>query len=181
MIIKELPRRKGTRMQGFDYNSEGIYFITICTNGRQCILSEVSTTGVGTGVLDCPNHHSSVKLTWLGKVAEKYIKQLDDFYDNISVEDYVIMPNHIHMLLVIKSYKFNGQSRTPVPTKCQNANTIYSKFISTFKRFCNKEIGENIWQSRSNDHIIRNFDDYQRHLNYIYENPMKWENDELHK
>ena len=52
--------------------------------------------------------------------------------------------------------------------------------MSTFKRFCNKECGENIWQYRSYAHIIRNREDYEEHLRYIYENPMRWQFDELY-
>ena len=55
-----------------------------------------------------------------------------------------------------------------------------SRFISTFKRFCNKEYGENIWQRGFMDHVIRNREDYQEHLKYIYENPARWYFDELY-
>ena len=87
------------------------------------------------------------------------------------------MPNNIHFLLFIKE---DGQSRTPVPTGLRRANSKFSQFVSTFKRFCNKECGENIWQARANDHIIRNREDYGRHLQYIYENPIRWHLDELY-
>ena len=121
------------------------------------------------------------------------MKQLSAYYDHISVEHYVIMPNHIHLLLHINE---NGQSRTPVPTtekgkdiekrlptvpvNVERSNSVISKFISTFKRFCNKEYGMNIWQYRSNDHIIRDLADYERHWNYICENPIRWQLDELY-
>ena len=85
------------------------------------------------------------------------------------------MPNHIHLLIVVNNA--GGQSRTPVPTR---ANSVISQFISTFKRFCNKEYGCNIWQARSYDHIIRTVQDYEDHLRYILENPLRWELDELH-
>ena len=168
--MEELKKsRKSPRLREFNYNSVGAYFVTICTQNRRCILSRI----VGTGVLDCPQ----IELTKYGEVAEKYIKQLDSFYDHISIESYVIMPNHIHILLFIKD---NGQSRTPVPTNAIKANSTFSKFISTFKRFCNKEYGENIWQSRSNDHVIRNREDYEKHIKYIHENPTRWYYDELY-
>ena len=167
--MEEFKNRKTPRLQGFDYNSVGAYFITICTENRRCILSRV----VGTGVLDCPK----IELTKYGEIAEKYIKQLDDFYDNLSIESYVIMPNHIHLILFIKE---NGQSRTPVPTNSNRANSTFSQFISTFKRFCNKEYGENIWQSRTHDHIIRDREDYDKHVKYICENPLYWYYDELY-
>ena len=177
LVIKmdELKKRKTPRYQSFDYNSVGVYFITICTQNRRCILSRV----VGTGVLDCPQ----IELTQYGEIADKYIKQLNDFYEHLSVEKYVIMPNHIHFLLWVKENKNktdNGQSRTPVPTNIERANSVCSQFVSTFKRFCNKEYGENIWQARFNDHIIRNRDDYEEHVKYIYENPIRWYYDELY-
>ena len=163
---QELEKRKPLRLKKYDYNSTGAYFLTTCTQGRKCVLSEI----VGTGVLDGP----FVELTQYGEIAEKYIKQLNDFYDNIKVDCYVIMPNHIHILLFIKG---NGPSGTPVPTR---QNSTVARFVSTFKRFCNKEYGENIWQSHYNDHIIRNNDDYKEHIKYIYENPLNWYYDELY-
>ena len=163
-----MPKRKNIRLKVIDYNCSGAYFITICTKDRRAILSSI----VGTGVLDGPQ----IKLTQYGDIADKYIKQLNEFYDNMSIESYVIMPNHIHLLLFIKPHE-NGPSGTPVPTV---QNSTVSRFISTFKRFCNKEIGQNIWQYRSNDHIIRNQADYDEHLKYIHENPMRWYYDELY-
>ena len=166
LVIKmdELKKRKTPRYQSFDYNSVGVYFITICTQNRRSILSRVVGTGVldcpqievyfitictqnrrsilsrvvGTGVLDCPQ----IELTQYGEIADKYIKQLNDFYEHLSVEKYVIMPNHIHFLLWVKENKNktdNGQSRTPVPTNIERANSVCSQFVSTFKRFCKRE------------------------------------------
>ena len=153
--------RKNTRLKYYNYDKRGICFITICTKERRNILSQV----VGTGVPDCP----LVALSEYGEIADKYIKQLSEFYDDINVSDYVIMPDHIHMMIVITE---DGPSGTPVPTDIQNSKL--SRFISTFKRFCNKEYSENIWQRRSYDHIIRDRDDYCEHLKYIHENPKRW-------
>ena len=183
MNMDELKKRKTPRYQGFNYNCVGVYFLTICTQNRRCILSRI----VGTGVLDCPQ----TELTKYGKIAEKYIRQLNEFYHHLSVEKYVIMPNHIHLLLWVKENNTtdngqsgtpvtDGQSGTPVPTNIDRANSACSQFVSTFKRFCNKEYGENIWQARFHDHIIRNRDDYEEHVKYIYENPLRWYYDELY-
>ena len=109
---KELPKRKPTRLQAFDYNTTGAYFITICTDKRRQILSRI----VGVDVLGDPQN---VELLSHGMVADKYIKQMNEFYENLTVDQYVIMPNHIHLLLWVKENKNaieNGQSRTPVPT-----------------------------------------------------------------
>ena len=163
----ELPKRKPTRLRDFDYNSSGAYFITICTENRRQILSHI----VGGDVLDAPK---STELLLCGKIADKYINQLNDFYDNIKVDKYVIMPNHIHIMLFVSE---DGASRTSPPTR---QHSVVSQFVSTFKRFCNKEYGCNIWQRHFNDHIIRNRKDYEEHLRYIYENPTRWYYDELY-
>ena len=78
-------------------------YLTICTKERKCILSRI----VGTGVLDGPE----IELTKYGPIADKYIHQLHDFYDDLSVESYVIMPNHIHIMLRVNGAE-NGPSRT---------------------------------------------------------------------
>ncbi len=173
---KELPKRKPTRLKNFDYSAIGAYFITICTENRRQILSRII---VGGDVLDAPicdeqDAPYSVELLPYGNVAEKYITQLNDFYDDINVKSYVIMPNHIHIMLFVFD---GGASRTSPPTK---QHSRVSQFVSTFKRFCNKEYGNNIWQRHFNDHIIRNREDYEEHLRYIHENPMRWYYDELY-
>ena len=179
--MNQWKTRRNTRLPDYDYNTPGAYFLTICVENRKCLLSRI----VGTGLLDGPD----IELLQYGKVAAKYINQLNDFYDNLSVESYVIMPNHIHILLRV----LDGPSRTPVPTNAPEfengpartpvptlQNSIISRFISTFKRFCNKEYGKNIWQGRSYDHIIRDQADFDKHLQYIYENPFGWTKDELY-
>ena len=207
--MDEKKNRKSPRLQGYDYSRNGAYFITVCTKNRQCVLSRIVGTGVpdcprahampvGTGVPDCPRAHAmpvetgvldcpQIELTEKGRIADAYIRQLDSFYAHLSVKSYVIMPNHIHMLLLVGK---QGQSGTPVPTEyeetvnsnntnIEKANSVVSQFISTFKRFCNKDFKENIWQERYFDHIIRNRVDYEAHLRYIAENPLHWLYDEL--
>ena len=97
---------------------------------------------------------------------------MNDFYDNISVDQYVIMPNHIHIILFVSG---DGSSGTPTPTR---QNSTVSRFVSNFKRYCNKEFGQNIWQRGFYDHVIRNKKDYDEIKKYIYENPMRWYYDE---
>ena len=182
MIMGEWRNRKITRLPGYDYNTPGAYFLTICTEDRRCLLSRI----VGTGVPDGPK----IELLPWGTIAAKYINQLNNFYDNISVESYVIMPNHIHILVHVKE---GGSSGRPVPTSGEKTgegpsgtpvptlqNSVVSRFVSTFKRFCNKEYGKNIWQSRSYDHVIRDQVDFDKHLQYIYENPFGWLKDEFY-
>ncbi len=166
-MSENLSKRKEIRLKNYDYSEPGAYFITICTDKRRRILSKI----VGVDVPDDPR----VELTAYGKIADKYINQLNNFYENISVEQYVIMPDHIHMILFVRE---DGSSRTPTPTVKQHS--VVPAFVSTFKRFCNKEIGKNIWQRYYYDHVIRNKRDFEEISKYIYENPLKWEFDELY-
>ncbi len=161
-----LPQRKTIRLKNYDYNQDGYYFITICTKDKKKLLCDI----VGTGILDGPQ----IKFTKYGNIAKRQIECMTDFYNDIKIDKYVIMPNHIHLLIkIIKSD--NGPSRTPVPT-----NTKISNFVGTFKRFCNKQYGKNVWQYRSYDHIIRGEDDYKEIWNYIDNNPIRWKEDKFY-
>ena len=194
----EKPTRKSPRLGTYDYSTSGRYFITICTHGKKHILSHITSStaqpNVGVGVLDDPHsrtnprvttqstvgaiHESPVctnKLTAYGKIVDDVIKQMNDFYEVINVDKYVIMPNHIHMLLSVNNpnrESEGGTSRTPSPT-----NSVVSKFVSSFKRFCNKEYGRNIWQRSYHDHIIRDEKDYVKLWGYIDTNVIRWTDD----
>ena len=161
MINMELPVRKPTRLKDYDYSRGGYYFITICTHKRKNILSDI----VGDGVYDIPK----TTLSHCGEIVEKYIQKMNYQYDNVCIDKYVIMPNHIHLILVVNN---NGMSRAPSPT-----NAIIPKFVSLFKRYCNREYDENIFQRSFHDHIIRDENDYIRICEYIENNPLKWAED----
>ena len=174
VIDMEMPNRKPNRIAGYDYSQSGAYFITICTQDRKKILSRIS---VGTPLPGCPqiphdeNGHPgtgvpTVDLLWHGEIANPYIRQMDVFYEYLSVDQYMIMPDHIHLLVTIHG----GHPRTGVPTRTSEI----ARFVGTFKRFCNKEYGSNIWQSRYYDHVIRNQQDYNEVWEYIENNPTKW-------
>ena len=164
--MDELPKRTPTRVKNFDYSTPGAYFVTICTEGRKQILSNIT---VGDGVYDIP----CVRLTHIGKIVDKYINVMNETYDNVSVEKYVIMPNHIHMIIsILPENPTNGLSQAPNPT-----NAIIPKFVSLFKRYCNREIGHSIFQRSYHDHIIRGVKDYTEIYTYIESNPAKWAED----
>ena len=167
------PKRKTTRLRGYDYNSKGACFLTICTKDRKCILSKIEP--FDQAISDMP----STVLTPYGKTVEKVLGQMNKHYEHLSVDHYVIMPNHVHILLQIL---VDGPSGTPVPTEktVTPQNTYVAKFVSAFKRFCNREYGRNVWQARSFDHVIRGKEDYEIHRTYIYENPLKWQYDEMY-
>ena len=165
---KGLPKRKPLRMKSYDYSTSGAYFLTICTENRRCMLSRI----VGDDVLGVPNN---AQLLPYGKIADKCINRLNEFYDNIIVDSYVIMPNHIHIML------FVAGTETSAASSSTRQTAAVSNFVSTFKRFCNKEYGENIWQRGFYDHIVRGREDYEEISKYIHENPARWYCDNLYK
>ncbi|MBE6767911.1 MAG: hypothetical protein E7549_03260 [Ruminococcaceae bacterium] len=177
-----LPQRKPLRLKGYDYNTMGAYFVTVCAADRKNLFGCV----VGTGVLTRPQteHGPTVQLTSYGTVVDKYIRQLHAFYEHISVDHYTIMPNHIHLLLSVSADgrvgRPGGRVGRPVPTAAAAKMSMVAQFVATLKRFSNKECGRQLWQARFHDHIIRDGADYERHANYILENPLRWELDELY-
>ncbi len=154
----DLPKRKPTRLKGYDYGSPGAYFITICTYNRKQILSRI----VGDDAHIVPQN----RLSNYGLVCEKYIKSINDSYDDVVVDKYGIMPNHIHLIVFLK-----GTMRASSPTK--NVQNI----VRSFKTLVTKEIGTKIWQRSYHDHIIRGKEDYKKIWEYIDTNVIRWEKD----
>ena len=152
----ELPKRKNIRLPNFDYKNVGTYFITVCTKDRKSIL----WNNVGADIIR-PN---DIKLSDIGKIVNDGISQIEKHYSNIKVDKYVIMPDHIHIILVINDYQ-NG--------RMISAPTV-STIIGSMKRWISKQIGESIWQKSFYDHIIRNQTDYNKIWEYIDNNPKKW-------
>ncbi|MBR0414117.1 MAG: transposase [Clostridia bacterium] len=131
----------------------------------QCILAEITRNSVGGGALDAP----LLELTHVGTIVENEIVKMNTLYSDIKVSKYVIMPNHLHLMIEIT--RPNGSSRAPTPTP---ANALLPQYISTLKRMTNKQCGTALWQRSFYDHIIRDEADYIYHLQYIEENPKKW-------
>ena len=156
------PKRKQIRLPSFDYSTPAAYFITFCTQNKRCILSSISAAN---SVFDAPQP----ALTATGKIAEKYILSMSKV-PGVQVEKYVIMPNHVHLLLVIT--KENASARPTSP-----ANYIIPRTISALKRFIDKDAGGEIWQRSYYEHIVRNERDYREIWQYIEDNPAKWAED----
>ncbi|MBO5042853.1 MAG: hypothetical protein J6D87_07800 [Clostridia bacterium] len=181
----EMPKRRKLRLDNYDYSTTGAYYVTICTQNRKRVLSEIVKStragidestfpdAVGDGALDVPK----VKLTPIGKIVEKYLLSSESI-SGVNIDQYVIMPDHIHLIIFLDSKKYDerksGTSKAPSPT-----NEMLPHVVSTFKRFCNREIGAQIFQRSYIEHVIRDKADYETKRKYIYENPIRWyyEND----
>ncbi len=164
-INMDLPKRKQNRLKGYDYSRNGVYFLTVCTKDKKCILGRV----VGDGVLDVPQ----MILSDYGKTVDRRIMEIQKTYEHIIIQNYVIMPNHVHLLVLL--YSEGNALKEKVSETV--ANSEIAKLISTFKRFVNREIGFNIWQRSYHDHVVRNEAAYNTIWEYIDNNPAKWQED----
>ena len=153
----ELPNRKPNRICNYDYSQNGAYFVTICTQNRRRILSHI----VGDG-FPVPKP--------CGSIAEEFIHQIPIKYPAVSVDKYVIMPDHIHMLLRIDPDIGTGNPSPTLGTVIGWYKYQVSKQINT--RFA--QHGERIFQRSYYDHVIRNQQDYDDVWEYIENNPRKW-------
>ena len=169
------PARKPNRLKNYDYSSDGMYFITLCTKNKEHLLCNI----VGDGAPDVPStHETRVNLTKTGEIAKKYILSANKT-KGVTIDKYVIMPNHIHLLISVNRSETvllptckSGTSKAPSPT-----NAIIPQVVSAFKRLVNKETGKDIFQRSYHDHIIRGEKDYEKIWEYIDTNPTKWESD----
>lgn len=156
-MTNELEGRKLIRLKEYDYSNEGMYFITICTKNRECILGKIENGSVKTDPYMVLNRN--------GILIESELNNIHNHFRDINIDEYVIMPNHIHFILnIIK------KDSITVPT-----------IVGLFKSGVSRILEYSIWQRNYYEHIIRNEKEYYKIKKYIIENPINWVNDKLYK
>lgn len=167
--MEPLPNRVSPRLPEYDYNSPGAYFLTICTHNKIHLLSNI------VGAI----HESPVnQLTPYGKIVEEIIKTIPSRFQ-IEIPHYVVMPNHIHLLLIIpEETSLRAIRESPLQTK----RPITSKIVGYLKMNSSRKIHrtypeKKIWQRSFHDHIIRGKHDYEKIRDYIETNVIRWEQD----
>lgn len=154
----EPPIRRQNRLKEYDYSTPNAYFITVCTDKRKNLF------WVDTGDLEF------LQLSPYGVAVEDAIKGIAKHYPAVSVDNYVIMPNHIHLLLQIHA---DSDGRSMI------APTI-STVVRQMKGVASKEAGFSLWQKGFYDHVIRNETDYLEIWKYMEGNPSRWLEDKLY-
>jgi REP element-mobilizing transposase RayT len=213
----ELPKRKRIRLPKHNYVENGVYFITICSHEHAHIFGEIP---VGQGLCPCRVGEPTIKrglcggrslvykgvsrmsapccyLSAIGKLIDEETLKLETRYTNIHVDKYVVMPNHVHLLLRIDATEshagqkesgskcgFSRQGQSPCPTHDIQSRESISDTVRTLKSTTTKRAnamsgtaGRKIWQYRFHDHIVRNEIEYLEIIEYIENNPMRWEQD----
>lgn len=167
----QLPNRKPLRLASYDYSTAGAYFITFCTHNRKNQLSHI----VG-AIHESPESH----LTAWGRIVDETIRHLPAHL-NVTVDQYVIMPNHVHLIAMItEEAELRAIHESPL-----QGRSIISKMVGYIKMNASKAIHLNygsvsVWQRGYYDHVIRNEQDYGMIAKYIQENPLRWELDKLY-
>ncbi len=189
-----LHHRRSIRLPGYDYAAAGGYFITICTQHRECLFGEVVD--------------GEMRLNEAGKMVAECWQWLSTQFPQIAIDAWVVMPNHFHGVLVITDVRRGGSgtggkachgrvssvssadagrggSRT-APT-IQTREKPLGRLIGAFKTVSTKRLnllrhtpGLPLWQRNYYEHVIRNEDDLNHICHYIANNPLKWAEDENH-
>ncbi|MDR1101676.1 MAG: hypothetical protein LBL34_04920 [Clostridiales bacterium] len=174
----EVHHRQSIRLKNYDYSKEGMYFVTICTKNRECILSKI------VGAHDC----ALTELTAIGKIIEKEILITKEKNKNIEIHEYIVMPNHVHMIINIfangaQSCDANGAQScaTNGAQSCAPTGKTVGDIIRGIKSTVSAQIGYPIWQRNYYEHIIRNEKELYKIIQYIKYNPINWENDKNYR
>lgn len=170
----ENPKRKDNRLKDYDYSQNGYYFLTICTHVRQCTLSQI----VGAG-LSRPNDGDCVKiqLTPYGEIVEQCLLELPLKYFGIEIDKYIIMPNHIHLILIIE---YEDGRENPAPTVGQIMGYFKYQSTKSINNLHNNDIIK-IFQRGFHDRIIRDNEEYEGIWQYIDTNALAWEEDDYYR
>ena len=153
----EFRKRKPNRLDCYDYDQNGAYFVTICTHDRKQILSQI----VGDG-FPVPKP--------IGTIAEAFIAQISNKYPTVCVDNYVIMPDHIHLLL---RFEWDLGTGNPSPT-LGDVVGWYKYQVTKQTNLQMGTIGSRFFHRSYYDHVIRNQQDYDDVWQYIENNPIKW-------
>jgi putative transposase len=150
-----MPARKPLRLCGFDYSSEGLYLVTVCTDRRGCVFGRTE--------------NGQPILNRLGEIVERQLADLPRRLHGIEMDRFVVMPNHVHAIVVLGT-----RARQASPLRLGHV-------VGAFKSGSTREInlvrttpGERVWQRGYHDHVVRDEADLQRVRKYVETNPIRW-------
>ncbi len=162
--LRKMKTRKPNRLREYDYSASGWYFVTICTQKHIPFFGKVE--------------NGKMKLNRYGKIVRNYWKKIENLHSDIQLDYFIIMPNHIHGIIIINSV---GDANFASPTNDRTKMKL-SKIIQQFKRAVTIDFRKNgnsnfKWQRSFYDRIIRNEDELFKIRKYVRENPLSWEID----
>jgi len=161
-------QRRSIRLKDYDYSQAGAYFITICTHNKECIFGKVV--------------NGEMVLNKCGKVVQEELDRSAKIRREIELDTFVVMPNHIHGIVVIVESNVGATGRSPLPKgpTPKSVGAMMAGFKSAVTRRINDLRGipyMAVWQRNYYEHVIRNEDDLDEIREYIVNNPLKWDLD----
>ena len=178
LLFRNRYRIPSIRMQGWDYREPGWYFVTICTKGKECWFGEVKD--------------QTMMLSDIGQVVHRCWLQIPQHFRHVTLDDWVVMPNHVHGIVVIgerekcrpvetcdSHVSTNAYIRRPTPG---SLGSIIGQYKSTCTKLVHRMGNTDFaWQPRFHERLIRDPDETIRIRQYIRTNPLMWEQDDLHR
>ncbi len=173
-LFKNKYRVKSTRLECWDYSNPGFYFVTICTKDRVNMFGEIK--------------EEKMILNELGYIVKQYLKQIDAHFRFIKIDSFIIMPNHVHLIMSIRFKQRRDVAMLRLYGNAQMSNISpksgsLSSIIRSYKSICKKIINIQFkhysfrWQQGFYDRIMRTDLDLWKCRKYIQNNPSNWEND----
>jgi putative transposase len=154
-------RRKRIRLEGFDYSLPGVYFVTISTAQYACILSSIE--------------QSHANLSAIGTVVDQNVLELPIRYSRVEIHSYVIMPNHVHLLMYLHA---TTDPRANL-SLCQIIGAMKGRATYQCREGGLLEVEQQLWQRSFHERIVRNENEFQQFNDYISANPARWHEDDL--
>lgn len=174
-----MKKRKANRLKGYDYSKDNLYFVTNCVKNNLCCLGEIIPVGTGRDLsvhdLSLRDLSVRVELNQYGLIVEERINWLMDQYSYVDIHNYVVMPNHFHLIVEIDSQKVKE-----LEIKVKSLSSLMGALKTTSSNQIHKAGFEDFaWHRSFHDSIIRSDRAYHNIFNYINENPQKWFDDEF--
>jgi REP element-mobilizing transposase RayT len=172
-------RIKTTRLQSWNYADEAAYFITICTKNKENYFGEIIfPNAVETRCI------ASLQPTEIGIIAQDEWLKTPELRPDINIElgEFVVMPNHVHGIIMIGANDYNAprtEYKNTFTAQSKNLASIIRGYKSAVTTYARKNNLEFDWQSRFHEHIIRTVEDYRKISEYIMSNPAKWHLDKF--
>jgi len=170
----EERRRRALRLSEYDYSAAGCYFVTLCTHQRRNLFWVAQNVGA---LHEAP----VVPLSRFGQAVDGFVKELPKRFPNITVEKYVVMPNHVHLLLSLSDDGGRALREAPLRRRPELAKVVGYLKMNASKAIHQMAPNLRVWQTRYYDHVVRDEHDFLRIWRYIDENPARWELDEYNQ
>jgi putative transposase len=174
-VPQSVPQRnrRSIRLRGYDYSRAGAYFVTICTQNRECLFGEIM--------------NGEMRLNDAGRIVVDEWLKTAEIRAEIELDEWVVMPNHFHGKLVIADRRGTARRAPTVEQFGRPVSGSIPTIIRSFKSAVTKRIndlrltpGAKLWQRNYWEHIVRNEPELNRIREYIHNNPAQWKSDQLY-